>query len=82
MEDKQAQSVQPQADAAALPPTEQVHLATYAVSAESMSVRGHSLLDNQPTARIMRSTVMKPESATAIPMIQSTLERLVTQPGA
>lgn len=69
-------------DAAALRPDEQVHLATYAVSAEAMSVRGHAVLDDQPAARIMRSTVMKPESATAIPMIQSTLERLVTQPGA
>ena len=66
------------ADAAALPPQEQVHLATYAVTEQAMAARGHALAADAASARILRSTVMKPESADAIPAIHATLERLVT----
>ena len=65
-------------EAADLTPDEQVHVATYAVSATAMSTRGHHVEADQDVARIIRSTVMKPESATAVPEIQRTLERLVS----
>ena len=64
--------------AAALPPAEQVHLATYAVKADGLAARGHDLVPDLDAARIMRSTVMKPESADAVPTIHASLERLVT----
>lgn len=63
--------------AAALPPTEQVHLATYCVSAGALAARGHDLIPDQPTSRIMRSTLMKPESREQLPAIHQTLEDLV-----
>ena len=64
-------------DAAALPRTEQVHLATYAVTADAIAGRRHEVRADSASARIMRSTVMKPESAAAIPAIHSTLESIV-----
>lgn len=64
-------------DAAALPPAEQVHLATFAVSAEAMHLREHAVAADTARARIMRSTVMKPESAAVIVDVHSTLRRLV-----
>jgi glutamate/tyrosine decarboxylase-like PLP-dependent enzyme len=64
-------------DAAALAPEEQVHLATYAVTVDAMARRGHPIDADAPSARILRSTVLKPESADAIPDIHTTLERLV-----
>jgi hypothetical protein len=67
-------------DAAALPPKEQLHLATYSVTAAALAARGHSLHPDAATARIMRSTVMKPESADAVASIHATLESLLTQP--
>jgi glutamate/tyrosine decarboxylase-like PLP-dependent enzyme len=63
--------------AAALPPEEQVHLATYSVKAAALAARGHSMLADADTARIVRSTVMKPESAVAIAQIHARLERLL-----
>lgn len=63
--------------AAALPPTEQVHLATYNVTAHALVARGHHLVDDQPTARILRSTLMKPESREHLPRIHRTLLGLV-----
>jgi glutamate/tyrosine decarboxylase-like PLP-dependent enzyme len=64
-------------DAAALPPNEQLHLATYSVTAAALAARGHSVDPDAATARIMRSTVMKPESAEAVASIHATLETLV-----
>ena len=64
-------------DAAALPPDEQLHLATYSVTAAALAARGHSVDPDAATARIMRSTVMKPESAEAVASIHATLETLV-----
>jgi glutamate/tyrosine decarboxylase-like PLP-dependent enzyme len=67
-------------DAAALPPKEQLHLATYTVTAAALAARGHRLNPDAATARIMRSTVMKPESAAAVASIHATLESLVVRP--
>lgn len=64
--------------AAHLPPAEQVHLATYAVKADGLSARGHDLVPDLDATRILRSTVMKPESADAVQTIHASLERLVT----
>ena len=42
----------------------------------ALHARGHEVTADVDVARIMRSTVMKPESADAIPDIHATLERL------
>jgi glutamate/tyrosine decarboxylase-like PLP-dependent enzyme len=59
-------------------PAEQIHLATYAVTAAAMSARGHDAAADVATARILRSTVMKPESEAWIGAIHSRLEELVS----
>lgn len=66
--------------AAAGDPTEQIHLATYSVTADAMAARGHQALADVDHARILRSTVMKPESATYVPSIQARLEHLAARP--
>jgi len=63
-------------EAAALPPEEQVHLATYVVTGGALAARGHELVRDTDAARILRSTVMKPESGAAVSQIHATLERL------
>jgi glutamate/tyrosine decarboxylase-like PLP-dependent enzyme len=77
MSEIDAASAQLFVDAAALPPAEQLHLATYSVKASGLADRGHAVTADLDAARIMRSTVMKPESAEAIPQIHAALERLV-----
>jgi glutamate/tyrosine decarboxylase-like PLP-dependent enzyme len=62
--------------AAALPPAEQLHLATYAVTPDGLAARGHELEHDLAAARILRSTVMKPESAEVVPQIQARLDLL------
>lgn len=62
--------------AASLPPRQQIHLATYGVQAEAMAARGHHVTADVAQGRILRSTVMKPESAAAIPEIHARLESL------
>ena len=57
-------------------PRDQIHLATYSVTAPALESRGHAVIADKGSARIMRSTVMKPESAVAIPGIHQRLERL------
>jgi glutamate/tyrosine decarboxylase-like PLP-dependent enzyme len=64
--------------AAAGEPAEQIHLATYAVTASAMAVRGHHAVADVATARILRSTVMKPESEEYVASIHARLEELVT----
>ena len=64
-------------DAASLPPAEQIDLATYLVDENGFRARGHEVEGDAARARIMRSTVMKPESADTIAEIEATLERLV-----
>lgn len=65
-------------DAAALPPAEQIHLATYTVTGDGLAARGHRLDQDADVARIVRSTVMKPESADAIGAIHARLELLAS----
>ncbi len=60
-------------------PTEQIHLATYAATAGQLRGRGHALVEDVPSARILRSVVMKPESEDAIPAIHARLEQLVAR---
>jgi len=64
--------------AAAGDPAEQIHLATYSVTAEAMAARGHTALADTTHARILRSTVMKPESEAYVPSIHTRLEHLAT----
>ena len=63
-------------DAAAQPPERQIHLATYSVKPEALFARGHRVDADLPAARIMRSTVMKPESGAGIAGIHADLEQL------
>ena len=57
-------------------PSEQIHLATYPVKAADFDQRGHRIVGDLPAARILRSTVMKPESESYIAGIHTRLERL------
>ncbi len=63
--------------AAAGDPAGQIHLATYAVTAAAMAARGHDAVIDVTTARILRSTVMKPESEAYVGSIHARLEELV-----
>jgi glutamate/tyrosine decarboxylase-like PLP-dependent enzyme len=69
-------------DAASLPSAERIDLATYLVDESGFRTRGHMVDSDVPRARIMRSTVMKPESADAIKEIETTLESLVSSRAA
>ena len=62
-------------DAAALDTAEQVHLATYVVTASALAARGFDVTPDRERARILRSTVMKPESATIVRDVHGTLEQ-------
>jgi glutamate/tyrosine decarboxylase-like PLP-dependent enzyme len=66
-------------DAAAGDPTEQIHLATYTVTAGAMAARRHVVEADVEHARILRSTVMKPESADQVGQIHGRLEELAAQ---
>jgi glutamate/tyrosine decarboxylase-like PLP-dependent enzyme len=57
-------------------PAEQVHIATYGVTERQLSERGHDLRMDAPSARILRSVVMKPQSEDAIPGIHARLESI------
>jgi len=61
------------AEAARLAPERQIHLATYTAAGESFAARGHALEPDAQVAHILRSTVMKPESAERIGAIHATL---------
>lgn len=63
-------------DAAAVEPTRQIHLATYSVTAPALAARGFAISADRDRARIVRSTIMKPESATVIDEIHVDLEAL------
>jgi glutamate/tyrosine decarboxylase-like PLP-dependent enzyme len=60
-------------------PLAQVHLATYAVTAAQARARGLGLDEDADVARILRSVVMKPESAVEIPAIHARVEELAAQ---
>ena len=59
-------------------PADQIHLATYVVSATAMAARGHLVEADAAAARILRSTVMKPESAAYVNAIHMRLEQLLS----
>ena len=64
-------------DAAAQgPEPQQVHIATYSARSDQLAARGHDLAWDLEQARILRSVVMKPESAPQIASIQARLEHL------
>jgi glutamate/tyrosine decarboxylase-like PLP-dependent enzyme len=65
--------------AAAGDPAEQIHLATYTVTADALAARGHAVENDAAAARILRSTVMKPESASYVAAIHARLEELVRE---
>ena len=58
------------------PGPEQVHLATYTVTAAQLRARGHRITEDADRARILRSVVMKPETEERIPSIQRRLAEL------
>lgn len=68
-------------DAAALPRERQVHLATFLVTADALALRGHHPVRDAEAARILRSVVMKPESAEIVADVHTTLEGLVRARG-
>ena len=57
-------------------PRNQIHVATYAVTAAQAHARTLGLREDVDAARILRSVIMKPESATEIPAIHARLEQL------
>jgi len=59
-----------------LPAEQQLHLATYVVSADALLLRGHQLIRDTEQVKIIRSTVMKPESAARIAQIHAALEEI------
>jgi glutamate/tyrosine decarboxylase-like PLP-dependent enzyme len=63
--------------AAAGDPTEQIHVATYTVTGDALAARGHHVAADAPATRILRSTVMKPESESYVAGIHTRLEELV-----
>jgi glutamate/tyrosine decarboxylase-like PLP-dependent enzyme len=65
-------------DAASLPPTEQIHIATLAAAAGDFAARGHVADADVPSARICRSVVMKPESAAIVGDLHARLETLAS----
>lgn len=56
--------------------SEQVHVATYGVSARHLQARGHVIDEDAPSARILRSVVMKPESADILEGIHGRLSEI------
>ena len=62
--------------AAQLNPTEQVHVSTMSVTSDAMQLRQLPLEIDAGQTRILRSVVMKPESASAVPEIVRTLSSL------
>lgn len=59
-------------------PRTQVHVATYAVTAAQARARSLGLREDADATRILRSVVMKPESAADIPAIHARLELLAS----
>jgi len=57
-------------------PAQQIHVATYNMRAVDLQRRGFDIECDQPTGRILRSVVMKPESAVFIPEIHARLAHL------
>lgn len=69
------------ATAAQGPADEQVHLALYSADARAFAERGHAAQPDADRARIIRSVLMKPESAEIVPWIHRRLESLSAAEG-
>jgi glutamate/tyrosine decarboxylase-like PLP-dependent enzyme len=57
-------------------PRAQIHLATYNMKASDLERRSLGIELDQPNGRILRSVVMKPESAAVIPEVHARLSEL------
>ena len=61
-----------------LPPDEALFVATYNVQADALAARGHRVEADIPAGRILRSVLMKPESADLVPQLhQQVLDLLL-----
>ena len=61
-----------------LPPDEALFVATYNVQADALAARGHRVEADIPVGRILRSVMMKPESADLVPQLhQQVLDLLL-----
>ena len=69
------------ATAAQGPADTQVHLALYAADGRAFTERGHAAQPDADRARIIRSVLMKPESAEIVPWIHRRLESLSAAEG-
>ncbi|MDX3195405.1 aminotransferase class V-fold PLP-dependent enzyme [Streptomyces sp. MN03-5084-2B] len=58
------------------PPDEALYVATYAVTGADLARRGHTVHDDLPRGRILRSVLMKPESETHLPGLHREITRL------
>jgi glutamate/tyrosine decarboxylase-like PLP-dependent enzyme len=65
----------------ALPPDEAIFVATYEVTAQALTARGHRVVADVDRGRILRSVLMKPESETVLPVLQTRLEALSRSAG-
>jgi glutamate/tyrosine decarboxylase-like PLP-dependent enzyme len=52
-----------------LPPDQALFVATYTVEADSLAARGHRVVADVPAGRILRSVLMKPETADHVPQL-------------
>jgi glutamate/tyrosine decarboxylase-like PLP-dependent enzyme len=52
-----------------LPPEEALFVATYTVDAAALAARGHQVEPDVPAGRILRSVLMKPETADHVPRL-------------
>ena len=65
----------------ALPPTEALFVATYAVNGAALAARGHAIEIDVDHGRILRSVLMKPESEDWVDHLHSSVLRLVAGAG-
>ena len=62
-----------------LPPDEALFVATYTVPADSLAARGHRVEADVPAGRILRSVLMKPETAAQVPDLHRQVRHLLAE---
>ncbi|HEY6798624.1 MAG TPA: aminotransferase class V-fold PLP-dependent enzyme [Kineosporiaceae bacterium] len=62
-----------------LPPDQALFVATYSVDAEALAARGHQLVADVPAGRILRSVLMKPETADHVPRLHQQVLDLLAE---
>jgi glutamate/tyrosine decarboxylase-like PLP-dependent enzyme len=62
-----------------LPPDQSLYVATYTVGADALEARGHRLEEDVSSGRILRSVLMKPESADQVPQLHQRVLDLVAE---